>query len=178
MSKIFDLGEHLRKSRFWSKLMKILILVKIVGNLWSRSTFLENLDFSQYIWYRFDLSQNFPQILVLVKISEKCQFGSKFANMSILLKNFLKSRFWSKISKILILVKLSKNLKFGQICRKMLIWVKLVENSRFWSKFNKMSVLVKTSKSLDLGKNCRKFSIWVKIYQNVDFGQNCRKCWL
>ena len=63
---------------------------------------------------------------------EKCRFGSKFANISILVKIFQKSRFWSKFSKISILVKLSKNLEFGQICRKMLILVKLVENSRFW----------------------------------------------
>ena len=59
----------------------------------------DNLDFSQHfrkisilvnIFGIIDFGQKFPQILV--KISEKCRFGSKFENMSILVKIYKKSR--------------------------------------------------------------------------------------
>ena len=55
--------------------MKISIMVKVD----------DNLDFCQYLRDN-RIGTNFPQILVLVKISEKCRFGSKFENMSILVK--------------------------------------------------------------------------------------------
>ena len=96
--------------------MKISIMVKVD----------DNLDFCQHfrkisilvnIVGIIELGQNFPQILVLVKISEKCRFGSKFENMSTLVKiyknleakkqNFLKYRFWSKLSEILDLTNMS-----------------------------------------------------------------------
>ena len=43
----FEFGQYLWKSRFWSEVVKILVLAKIVGKSWSWSTFSENLDFSQ-----------------------------------------------------------------------------------------------------------------------------------
>ena len=61
--------------------------------------------------------------------------------MSIVVKNFKKSGFWSKCSEISILVK---------IVEKFQIWWKL-------------------SKNLDFGQNFRKFSIWFKSKKNVDF---------
>ena len=73
------------------------------------STFAVNLDLVN-IFGITELGQNFPQILVLVKISEKCRFRSKFGNMSTLVKiyknletskNLKKNRFWSKLSEIL-----------------------------------------------------------------------------
>ena len=95
------------------------------------------------------MGRNFPQILVLVKISGKCQFGSKICKYVDLIKNFQP--------------------KFGQICRK----------SWFWSKLSKMLDFAKKKlKNLDFGHKGRKFSILVKTYQNVDFRRNCRKYWL
>ena len=70
LSENLDLGQHFRK---------ISILVNIFGKI--------------------DLGKKNPQILVLVKISEKCQFD----------QNLQICRFWSKIS---------KNLDFGQKFRK------------------------------------------------------------
>ena len=148
--KYFDFGRYLWKSRLWTKIMKISIskisiLVNIYENLdfgqnWWKSPFWSkfsgNLDVGKHareisilvnIFGKIDLRQNFPQILVLVQISEKFRFLSKFVNMSILIKTFSKnndfgrhfrnSQFWWKLSKIL---------KFGQICLKFSILVKIV----------------------------------------------------
>ena len=69
----------------------------------------------------------------------------------------------------------------------MLISVKIIKDW-LWSKFLKISILDKIYKNLEFGHNFRKISILVKIvrnsrflvktFQNVDFGQNCKKCWL
>ena len=75
---------------------KILILVNIFGKI----SILVN------IFDKIDLGQNFPHILVLVKISQNCQ------NLQI-------CRFWSK--KI-------KNRDFGQNFRKISILVNIYEN--------------------------------------------------
>ena len=87
---------------------------------------------SIWVFDQIDLRQNFPQILILVKISEKWRFGPKFTNMSILVRNFKKSWFWSKFLKISSLVKIVekseiclKNVDFGQICWKFSISVKV-----------------------------------------------------
>ena len=127
--KYLDLGQNFEKFRFWSIFMKILILVKIHENLdcgiWNLS---ENYDLGQHfrkisilvnIFGKIALSQNFPQILVLVKISEK---------MSIWVKIVEKSQIWSN---------LSKNLDFGQICRKFSILVKIKKNVDFGQKMRK-----------------------------------------
>ena len=67
--------------------MKIWIWDKIVGKSWSMSTFSENFDLVN-IFGNLDLGQNLKKILALVKMLEKCQFGSKFANISILVEIF------------------------------------------------------------------------------------------
>ena len=145
-------GQICRKPWFWSKLSKISNLVNIYENLdfgqslwkfWFRPKWWENLDLGQHfrkisilvnILGKIDFG-HFPQILVLVKISEKCRLGSKFAIMSILVKITKKSRFSSKFSKISLLVK-------------------IVEKSQMWSNL---------SKYFNFRQNCRKFSILVKI---------------
>ena len=132
-----DFGQNLWKCRFWSKFMKMSILVKIVGKSWSWSTFSENFDFSQ--WYL-----------------RKSRFGSTFSCW-----------FWSKLNIMLILVKFSKDLDFGQTFTKNSIWVKYFENIDFgWNcrknfkfghNFRKMSTWVETNQVVDFGQNWKKF---------------------
>ena len=137
-----------KKIWLWSKLLEILFFGQSFQNV-DFGQNKKNVDYSKifrtmsiWVFDKIDLRQNFPQILILVKISEKCRFGSKFTNMSILVKNFKKSWFWSKFLKISILVE-------------------IVEKSQIRSNLSK--------KNLDFGQICSKFSIWVKVYKKVDW---------
>ena len=165
----------LEKSRFWSKMSKILDLGQNLPKcpIWS----------------------NLTKMSLIVIIFLKCRFGSIFSNITIFSKNlnlgktFRKFSFWWKLSqklkfghnfrKISNLVKIEQNVDFSQIFKllqktrvgsnfsKILISVEIIVKSQIWSKF---------SKNLDFGENCRKFSILVKILENVDvkiFGK-CR----
>ena len=69
-----------------------------------------------------DYSKNFRK---------KYRFGSKFANISMLVKIFENFRFWSKFLKLSILVKIFENLNFGQNCRKIMILVNILGKSLF-----------------------------------------------
>ena len=103
-----DYNQIFKKCWFGSKFANISILVKncrtisILENIFGKSRFKSISSVKSFFFYFF------PQILVLVQISEKCRFRSKFANMSIWVKKIQKSRFGSTFSKIWILVKIVK----------------------------------------------------------------------
>ena len=122
----------IEKSWFYSKFLKISILLKI----------LENLDFGQYfrnitILFKIlenpDFSENFTQSRYWSKFSKNLDFG----------QDFWKSQFWSMfIKKISILLKilqinyknrwnLSKHINFGHKLRTISISVKVFENLDF-----------------------------------------------
>ena len=61
-------------------------------------------------------------MLIIIKFFEKYRFGSKFANISILVKKSLK---------ISILVNIYENLDFGENCRKILLLGTIFGKSRF-----------------------------------------------
>ena len=101
ISKTIDFGQNFRKYRFWSKLSKVLDFEQNLqkSRIWSQ--------LSKYL----DFGQNCRKFSILVKtyhnvdfgqiaendysqIFETCQFGSKFANIMILLKKIPKSWFW------------------------------------------------------------------------------------
>ena len=129
ISKNFDFVEYSWKSRFWSKFMKISILV----------------------------FQNSRKILILVNIFGKSRFQSISSVKLILVKIFPKSSFGSKFPKNVdlgqkfpkktILVNIFENLDFGEICLKISNLVKFVEKSRFWSNLSKI---------LNFGQNFKK----------------------
>ena len=112
LSKIFDFSHCLWKFRFWSIFMEISIMVQVDDNLNFCQLF-RKISFLINILGIIELGQNFPQLLNLVKISEKCRFGS---NMKI-------CRSWSKFI---------KNLETSQNFKKISILVKIVGNSRFY----------------------------------------------
>ena len=153
-------------TKIWPNLSKILILVKIIENF---EFGYENLDFGQSLWkfwFRPKLSENldlgqhfrkisilvnilgkidlghFPQILVLVKISEKMSIGVKICKHVDFGKNY---------KKISIFVKIFGNIAFGENCRKISNVVKFVEIFQFWSKLSKI---------LDFGHKLEKCRFW------------------
>ena len=117
LSEIVDFGQNLPKCRFWTKLQKMLIIVK----------FWKNVNLRQYLqicWFWSNFSKNFDFGLYLCK----SQSWSKFMKISILVKNVEKFDILTEIS---ILVKIDENLDFSQNCRKILILVSIFEKSRF-----------------------------------------------
>ena len=84
-------------------------MVKIDDNLNFCQHFRKNLDLSRYLRDN-RIRPKFPQILVLVKMSENvnlgrnleiCRSWSKFIKISKLVKNFKNINFWSKLSEII-----------------------------------------------------------------------------
>ena len=182
-SENFDFGQNVRKIQILVKISeKSRFLVKILENL----DFRQNNNKSQF-WWKF----------------WKISIFRFFWKISMLVKSFGKSPFWSKFGKILILVKISKNLDFGENYREISVWVKISktsllvrifgksglryefsENLHFGENFRKISILVKIMESLDSAPNCRQISILVKISKNLDFGKQlseksrfCSKFW-
>ena len=141
LSKNFDFGQYLLKSRFWSQSMKISILVKIVEKIliFGKSRF-QSTSSIKSIWDNiFPKSwfwSKFPTNVDLGKNLEICRFWSKILKNLDLSKNFRKFRFWKFFS---------KNLKFGQHGRKIL---------NFWTKLSKILYFGKKKiKNLDFGQN-------------------------
>ena len=79
--KILILVKVCENLGFGQNCRKILILLNILGKI----LILVN------IFGKIDLGENFPQILILVQISEKCGIGSKRQNKLIFVKHFQKS---------------------------------------------------------------------------------------
>ena len=109
--------------------------------------------------------------------------------MSILVKIFEISRFWSKkyrfwwifFKNLNLCQTFEKNPDFSQDFRKIAILVKILENIDFGEDFRITSILVKLSKSifLNFGQNRDKIfeKSWVKskFLEYLDFGQNLEK---
>ena len=162
----FKFGQNLHKnisilletSQFWSKFLKIVILVKFVK---------KNLDWSQ----------NFRNNSTLAKIFENVNFGENFRKISILItifenldycQFFRKISIWSNFRKFPIYVKLSKNLNYGQNCRKIAILVEIGENFKIFDKSRFYS------KHLDFGRNSRKSRFWSQFLKYLEWSQDFR----
>ena len=107
--------EIFEKSRFWSKFLKISILVEIFeqkSRFWSKflkiSILVEIFDKSRFWWAKFS------KIAILVEIVKKNSFWSKFANNLDFGHILRKSRFSSKCAKISILFTICENLDIGR----------------------------------------------------------------
>ena len=81
---IVDFVDILEKSRFWSHSSEISILTKFSTNL----DFGQNFRKSRFSW-------KFTRVSILVKIFKKSRFWSKFSTNYDFCKNFRKSWFWS-----------------------------------------------------------------------------------
>ena len=176
-----------KKTLFWSKFSKMSVSLKRISKSQQWSKFSKNLDFS-HIFFKSRFLSKFSGIIsgflskfliisYLVQIFDIPNFVQNFRKITISLKIFKESRFWSKLFKISIIVNLYT---------KIVIFVNSSENLDFSRDFRNISILVellkKTSdlvnfseKKIRLRKKSSKISIVVKDFGNLHFGQNFRE---
>ena len=87
-------------------LYEISRLVNICRKILILATIFENLDFYQNVLKLSRFLSKFSIISYLVQISDNLDFVQNFRKITISLKIFKESRFWSKLFKISILVNL------------------------------------------------------------------------
>ena len=133
--EINDFGRiYENKSRFWTKILKIAILVKLyeisilVKNLW-KSRFYSNfwkIVTSLKIFKHLHFGKEKKSLTShLVKTPENPDFGKKKE------EKFENSWFCWKFSQILLMVQIKKSRNLGQNFRKIFILVIILKNSRF-----------------------------------------------
>ena len=171
-----DYSKNFGKMSIWVKICKYFAFGQNCRKITSLVNFYGNLDFGQSLWisrfwsqlsWNLDLGQHFRKILILVNIFGKIDFGRNFPQMLVCVKISEKCRFWSKICKYIDLVK-NFQLEFGQICRKPWFWSKLSKISNLVSIYENLE-LVRVYDNFGFGQNCRKILILVNIFGKFRF---------
>ena len=138
---------------FGKNCRKISSLINIFGKISILVNFLRDFDLSEKKYKNFGLGKNFRKMSIWVKICKYQDFGPNFQKISIWVKilkiliwsHFVKKcRFGSKFANIKILVWIYKKISILVKILKILIWSHFVENSQMWYKF---------SKNIDYGQN-------------------------
>ena len=173
-----------QKSRFWTKILKIAILVKLyeisilVKNFW-KSRFYSNflkIGTSLKIFKHLHFGKEKKSLTShLVKIPENPDFGRK---------KFENSWFCWKFSQILLMVQIKNSRNLGQnfrkifilviILKKFSIFVKKFRKCRLCYKYCNIFILVNIFENIDIVQYLRKITMFIEIYHSIHIKEKCR----